>query len=210
MGLLNIARNIINNQNICIMGIDGAGKTSTIMAISNILGPTTTVQYMGNKNWETKLGKEMKYFHSKYKIPTVIIKAVEFYYRVLKHYTSANIVIYDRYVWENVLNIESKYSKNIKFNLKKLLYKLIFIKLFPKPKYCFYLTCDLKTSIERKDDIDSKETIKELERLKRINDEGFKNNKHIKIIDTDILSSEETVYYILKNLPEKFLENSVN
>lgn len=207
---LRFFKKVFNNNNICIIGIDGTGKSSTIKELNNIFNEEFQIQYMGNKNWETKIAKKKKNNKSSNVIslsnlPIVFIKGIEFYYRALKHYPYSYNVLFDRYAWENALNLEIKRRNDLKFKIKKMLYDLIFIKFFPKPKYCFYLTCETSTSVNRKDDLNSKELIDKIKMMKIVYDDYFTNRDDTIIINTDYLSSKETVNLIIESLPKSFL-----
>ena len=191
------------------MGIDGTGKSSAVKRLKDIFGSNTTVQYMGRKEWETNLAQKRNSVmdngkHPIFKLFGPLIMGIEFYYRVYKHYTTSKVVIFDRYIWEFVLQLV-RTNTGISFILKKLVYKVLFSFLYPKPKYCFYLTCDISTSIKRKDDITETE-LESLQWLKEKNDKAYKHNKNIIVINTDLLNSDEVIKKIIEYLPNQFIK----
>ena len=51
--LRNIFYNIFSSRSICILGVDGTGKTSVTIALKKYLGQNSIIQYMGLHNYLT-------------------------------------------------------------------------------------------------------------------------------------------------------------
>lgn len=196
-----ICRNIFNNNNIVIQGVDGTGKSSTILELSKIMGRNVSVQYMGRKHWETKFATRR--FQKKKKgnlspILNIISLYVEMFKRVSKNLTKNRVIIYDRYPSEIYLQ-----EKGIK---KKVL-KILFETLFFKPKYSFYLTCPIDVSVERKSDITSAELVEKLKKKKLSFDQYIRMKNKARVLDTYTLSQDEVINMIILSLPKEFVKN---
>ena len=101
-------------------------------------------------------------------------------------------IIFDRYVWESYLSDR---------RIRNFLYKFTYL-FYPKPRYCFYLTCDESVSIERKDDIITEKDRELLHRNKVKYDSYFIRKEWIYTIDTTNFTIQE-VLDIVKHELEK-------
>ena len=195
----NIFKNIIrrmSNNTICIVGVDGAGKSTLVNELGELLQQHTKIQYMGFKDYELSFVRE--HFINKRnnvfsKIKSYIYIYIEMWYRYLKNRFSHSTVLYDRYVDEAYIN-----SKGI----KKFLYTIMYKFLFPRPRKIFYLYCSTDTSFKRKDDILDKKAFIE---MKNKFDKRFLNDKNIIHLSSDQLSSLEIVHEVTRELNNDFL-----
>ena len=193
---------------ICIVGVDGTGKSTMVAKLHKALGEAgSCVQYMGGRLWETNIAKKYRSGNLPHGIKNSIMCRLsllyEMYHRVKKHRHCNKIIIFDRYVDEQILLREQK-THNIYDKFFVYIYKLFLRKLFYQPDITFYLTCPLHTSIERKDDITSEETIERLNQNKKLLDAYYKSKPNVIIIDTADKSLEHTFQEILRNIPQEF------
>ncbi len=187
----------LSKKSICIIGVDGTGKTTTIENIQKILTDKAIVQYMGYKNFKTKKAK--RYFSSNKKgfvhqLRIFFILYYEMLYRYFECRFSNKIVLFDRYVDEIFIN-RNKFSK--------LVYKILFKYMFPRPKIIYYLYCSSESSLSRKDDIEDKDKFK---LMKKRFDKELLNNKKCKCINTDIKNEDEVLYEIIYDLNESIIK----
>lgn len=136
---------------VCFVGVDGAGKSSTIGLVENYFGDKCFTQYLGARLYETYLAK--KFIETPPALPKTILIPIQIMagyidglYRFYKAVnTRKEIIIYDRYVSESYINA-------IKQPIKLINY-ILFGTMFPKPDCYIYLHCPVEVSLERKDDI---------------------------------------------------------
>ena len=194
-------QNIFSNNNICVLGVDGAGKTSTIDELNNVLGARTQIQYMGFRDHITRLAKKRLNDKPVKKMSGILSKAVkltaayfEMWYRIIIHWTKDYKVIYDRYAWEIYINSRG---------FVRIVNTVFFKYLFPKPKHIFYLYCPTEESLNRKDDILNKE---DFAAMKARFDREYINSRHVISIDTSKNSLEQTLDIIIENLPKDYVK----
>ncbi len=188
----NVIRNLLTNKNICIIGVDGTGKTCITNELRRILREGTTIQYMGHK----KNRFDIDYNIDKHAISRFIIlitRLVEMWYKVVNHWPNENIIIYDRYAWDRYINQRG---------FTRIITKMLFKTFFPKPKYIFYLYCPFNVSLGRKDDITDPV---EFKRVKENYDAEFLCAKSVIAINTEGRDIESTIDIIIKRLPENYL-----
>lgn len=187
---------------IAVVGMDGTGKSSVINALWEHIGKENCrVQYMGFKNWETALAvaayeENANNCSRKWSLARRISPIHEMYHRVYKRADERNIVIYDRYVDEQVLfhGIDG----GPKSRILSSFYKLFFI-LLPSPDFTVYLTCDAKVSLARKNDISD---IYDFEKKKAALDDYYVSRKHANlIINTGEKPIDEVIDLIIKMVP---------
>lgn len=136
---------------VCFVGVDGAGKSSTIGMVENYFGDKCYTQYLGARLYETHLAK--KFIETPPALPKTVLIPIQImagyidgFYRFNKAvHTKKEIIIYDRYVSESYINA-------IKQPIKLINY-ILFGVLFPKPDCYIYLYCPVEVSLDRKDDI---------------------------------------------------------
>lgn len=190
---------MIRYDSICVVGVDGTGKSTIVKMIAEMFGDdASVVQYMGQKNWETGFAKVFAEHPLKViRLVRPIAVIVEYYYRVYKHNGSKKIVIFDRYVDELMISLrdETEWKRRIVAKI----YKLFLGNRFYHPTVTFYLTCDVGISLCRKDDIESKEQIDALKKVKGKLDEYYMNEKNV-VIDTGLNSIENTLMIIRNRL----------
>ena len=121
--------------------------------------------------------------------------------RVRKHDGSKKIVIFDRYVDEQVLQFK-KYKLRLPGKIMQALYKRTFGPNFYRPTISFYMTCNLEVSISRKDDINTPQDIERLKLNKTLMDDFYKGKAGVVTIDTSNISIEDTLQIIFKKMEE--------
>jgi thymidylate kinase len=185
----NIIKNIFADNNICILGIDGTGKTSITNELKRILGENAEIQYMGSKDYITGLAQkrldlENGSKHAASRMINLIAALIEIWYRVIRHWPSSKTIIYDRYAWERYIFL---------YGIERTFGKILYRALFPKPRHVFYLYCPAELSFSRKSDIlDKKEFIER----KKCYDTEFMGDKHITAINTAVNSMDSIVHII--------------
>ncbi len=194
-------------KSICIVGVDGTGKSSTVEALSKALGSKSVVQYMGAREWETKLAKKYVESNNGHGIINatrwLYAYIYDMYYRVLKHDKSGKIVIFDRYAYEHAVSRE-QLKLGRKGKMISTVFKLFLMDLFPKPSLTFYLTCPLNISIERKSDITSQKEIDALKSDKLILDTLYLGKKNVEVIDTYQNNPQEVLQIIEHKIESEF------
>lgn len=191
-------------DSVCIVGVDGTGKSTLVKMVNEMFGrESSVVQYMGQKDWETKIA-EIFVDHPRkvFKFVRVIAIVVEYYHRIHKHKTSEKIVIFDRYVDEIVLALRQ--GTTWKRRMIGVLLSCLFGNRFYQPTVTFYLTCDIETSVCRKEDINSEQQIEDLKKIKKRLDEYYMNKEGVIVINTSSNSIDETLGIIRKRLQEEF------
>jgi thymidylate kinase len=197
----NIIKNSLANNNICIMGIDGTGKTSITCQLKKLLG--AEIQYMGYKNNITlsarnrfETGRHISVKGPLSKTINFVIWLIEMWYRVIRHWPDEKIVIYDRYAWDRYI-FHQGFARVVSIIFFKLLY--------PRPKYVFYLYCPIDISIARKGDI---KNIEEFIRLKAKYDKEFLKSKSVIAVNTQESTLDSALSAIIKSLPDKLFKNT--
>lgn len=187
----------MSNRSICILGVDGSGKSTTTLELNKILGNKSIIQYMGFKEYELHFVKKhfLKNKSSNfYNLKSIVYMYFEMWKRYFKNRFSNNLIIYDRFPWEAVIN-----NKGI----AKFLYFIEFKILFPRPKKLYYLHCLLETSLSRKDDIPDKNKFLI---MKNNFDKAYLNKKKIKAFSTDEKTTEEIVQCIIDDINKDMLK----
>ena len=198
--LRNIFYNIFSSRSICILGVDGTGKTSVTIALKKYLGQNSIIQYMGLHSYLTGYARS-RYNAGNYKhshvsaIINFTALYLEMWFRVICHWKGRKIIIYDRYAWEIMFNYKG---------IKRALAKLLFKTLFPRPKLVLYLYCTIEVSLSRKTDIID---IAEFKGIKQEYDREFMHCPGIIPIDTGSTDVHALLEQIIKILPKKLLEN---
>ena len=194
-------------KSICIVGVDGTGKSSLVQMLTKSLGEEdAVVQYMGLKDWETNMGKKFLTVKKKQGLYIYIMRIlsifVEMHHRVYKHRGGNKIVIFDRYVDERILSRQQS-KKGSKSDVLNLIYKIFFLHLFYRPSLTFYLECPIECSVKRKDDIISEADIQNLRKNKFAYDAYYKGMKDVITIDTSTTGQEETLKIVLSECKKK-------
>lgn len=199
----NIAKNLSRNKNICVIGVDGSGKSSIVNNLKGFLSEECEIQYMGTRDHLSKIAKKrFSYGREQRKNKNIVSKIVnsvvnitilliEMWYRVIRHWTESKIVIYDRYTWDIYLS---------SYGIKKTIMKLLFKVFFPKPEFVFYLYCPLEVSLKRKDDIVDIDLFK---RTKQSYDKEYINSSKVISLDSSVFNIEEITDIILKEMKIK-------
>ena len=182
----------LHRRNICFMGVDGSGKSTTIQVLSDILGEQSTVLYMGFKNFKSKGVKkaegQVKNISRISLCHIMLLQWIEFWRRYMSVRFSKKYVLFDRFPDESIINYK-KTSKILAFILFKI--------LFPRPKSVYYLYCSEESSFNRKDDILNKKDF--VDRKKKF-DEKYINNKKIKSFSTDINTTNDIINEIINDI----------
>lgn len=189
-------------NSICIVGVDGTGKSTIVKMITEMFrNETSVVQYMGQKNWETGIAKAFAEHPRKIlRVIRPIAIIVEYYHRVYKHEGSHKIVIFDRYVDEAMIVLKDE--TDWKRKMIAYVYKFFLGNRFYRPTVTFYLTCDIDVSLQRKDDINSEEQVKALIGVKKKLDEYYMNQANV-VINTGLNSIGETRKIIRQRLQKE-------
>lgn len=195
----------MNIKSVCVVGVDGTGKSSTINMLRDALGADNVIiQYMGARLWETKIAKKYiesnkpeSFFRS---IMIVIAYPIEMFHRVKKHRKTHKIVIFDRYVDEQVI-IRKAEKGGVLHKAVTCLYGILFKYLLYKPTIVFYLNCPIEISITRKTDIQTEYDKDRLKKNKELLDDYY-NKVGAHIIDTSNANQSEVVDRIVRVLKE--------
>lgn len=193
----NILINLFVNKSICILGVDGTGKSSATAALKKYIGQTAEIQYMGLHSYLTRyarmrygMGNQSKGRFSVLK--NFIALYIEMWYRIIRHWPHPKIIIYDRYTWEFIIPLKG---------IKKIAAKLLYKTFFPKPRYAFYLYCPVEVSLSRKNDIDD---VAGFIDMKNSYDAAFLNSRKIISIDTSINDINDVIKKISSSLPSHY------
>lgn len=184
----------VKNNSLCIIGVDGTGKSTTIENLKKLFDDKMVIQYMGFKNFEKKCVNKYMEKNKKgklYKFNVLVIQWYDFICRYLKNRFSKKIVLFDRYPDESIICFDG-IAKIIAF----IQYKLF----FPRPKNIYYLYCSETTSLRRKNDIDDEKRF--IEKKRRF-DNKYMNMKKVIKISTDSNTNEEVQRIIVENLNKK-------
>lgn len=187
-------------KSICILGVDGTGKSSLVKKIVETIGhDKAVVQYMGSKQWETKMAI---YYHKPGKKTMIrsllcsLSVIFDMYYRVYKHVFKNKVIVFDRYVDELFINLEMEEGR-ARSRMKKKMYSFFFGKFFYRPSVTFYLTCPADISISRKDDIVTREDAAKLIDRKNIYDHFYKRKPSVITIDTGKNDLKQTLCTVM-------------
>ena len=175
-----------HNRTIAIVGIDGSGKSTTIESLQKTIPDKLRIQYMGNKDFKSKLAKT--YTYKNHKLIALPITYLAMWSRIISGLTKPQITIFDRYSWETYY-LASRPAKPLFF--------FPYFFLPPKPKLVYYLHCPLETSLARKDDIDDKQ---QFALMKQKTDTFYKNRRNIVSFDTATIPTAKIVDRILNDL----------
>lgn len=191
----------------CIVGVDGTGKSSTIEQLKERLGEeNVVVQYMGARMWETKLAQ--KYIGTEGRenlfrsIMIVTAFPMEMFHRVYKHRGTNKIVIFDRYVYEQIVVRKAK-GGGLFNKIVTSIYSILFNRVMYKPGLTAYLKCPIETSLARKNDIQTREELDNLKRNKCVLDKYYTECKGTIVIDTSETSQNDVVNTILKAMKNR-------
>ncbi len=196
----------MNYRTICIAGVDGTGKSSTIDEVVRRIGKDKAfIQYMGAKLWETEVARNSierhKYFFPVSTVMFVYAYIYEMFYRINKHKKSGKIIVYDRYVYEHAL-LRSSVGTGYSGKIINSILSFAFLKCFPKPDITFYLCCPLEVSLSRKTDINTQQELDNLQRSKNILDDYYKGKNSVIVIDTSHTQQNEVVDIIMNTIQE--------
>lgn len=184
---LNRVYKIVRKSNIAFVGLDGAGKSSAIENLNKVFCNSSFIEYMGLRDFSFKLldriiAKEnngMK-INKTERILRLFLLYIDMLKRYFRRRFKSKIILFDRYVNDYHIN---SYGK------MKIIYKFLFLWLFPKTKKTVYLYCDINTSLKRKNDI---KNIESFTIMKKRYDKFFINKKRNVCISTDLNTLEET------------------
>ncbi|WP_159443113.1 hypothetical protein [Succinivibrio dextrinosolvens] len=190
----------VNVKSICVVGVDGTGKSTVVRLLHTQFFPKSIVQYMGQKEWETKLARYI--FDENNSIANKFIKKIlkpiaviyDLRHRVYKYKTFNEIIIFDRYADEQILQYE-KYGKSIFNRPAEWLYNIFFKTFMYNPTLTVYLQCSIDTSLCRKNDINTDDEINRLKKSKMIMDKYYTKKSDL-IIDTEMNSAEQVANII--------------
>ncbi|WP_050614502.1 nucleotidyltransferase family protein [Bacillus testis] len=191
-------RNAFSKKSICLIGVDGSGKSTTVEKLNELMGEKVTVQYIGFRNYEGKWASKYNTHVPKGVIPNLICTIIvyfEMWKRYLKNrFNPQQIVLFDRFVNESYINTTG---------LRKIIAELLYRYLFPRPRKIYYLHCDVTTSLARKNDILDKY---QFENMKRKFDSQFLEKPDVKTYNSDKMTSDEIAKAIyndlIKEIPE--------
>lgn len=187
-----------NPVKVAIMGVDGAGKSSTIQKLNEYY-KGSCVQYMGFRedSWESPLAKRWLYLEKQDGFGDKLLRFIKFhvaiiyegYYRYKKALdTGACIILFDRYYSERCNNWSG---------IGKYIYLLFLKLLYPKPDLVFYLHCSIEESLRRKDDIDD---VDEFIQTKNKWDKIYIPQKSVIAIDTSKLNENDVLGIIIEKI----------
>jgi thymidylate kinase len=192
-----LARSLLANQHICVLGLDGTGKSTLVEGIHRALARKPGRQYMGEKSWETRAAAWALTDRGSRRGPWTRLLAPlilygEMWYRYLHASARAGVVVFDRYPAELFLRRKGP---------RRLIYRLLFNTLFPQPRHRFYLTCSIGTCASRKEDLREPEIEARLAVRKRQFDHYFSRRSGVVVIDTELVDREEALRAVLAALP---------
>lgn len=190
-------------KSICVLGVDGTGKSTLVQMIFDALGAEkSVVQYMGSKRWETSFARN---FHNSANTSLIgsflcaLSVVWDLYVRVYKHRFNNRIVIFDRYADEQFLNLNMG-TNDSKNRFKKFFYTFWFKFFFYRPTVTFYLTCPADVSIARKDDIVTEDDVARLRERKTLFDDYYIGKPGVMTIETDKNSLEQVLSLVLEEI----------
>ena len=187
----------LRKKSIAIIGVDGSGKSSAVKSLKAIFGEKAEIIYMGMKDYQlNKLNILLQKENCNIieKVYRLILSRYEFFYRYFKYRFSRKVVIFDRYVDDIYINA----NKNNKF---RIIDKLLYGFLFPKPNIKIYLYCNIETSLERKSDITDVTVFSE---MKKRYDKFYLNRKKVLCINTSLVNEENTIKMITNLINENY------
>ena len=173
-----------HSVSIALIGVDGTGKSTSIEAINDYFNDRSVIQYMGFKQFQTKIAQ--KWYSNEKRIPVIsfiadcIILPLEMRKRIWKAYSQKKrIVLFDRYPWEIYDN-----SHGLARYINYVLFKLC----FRKPDGLVYLHCPVDISLLRKCDI---EDIELFRGMKKRFDKQYLNYPGALVLDSSVLDKDE-------------------
>lgn len=190
---------------VCFIGVDGAGKNTTIDSLVKIFQPLfrVSVVYMGRKNFSLpiiRLYKYLKYDLKKQNnkkrniskptyvgVVELIASLFELYFRYIKSQLNprTDIILFDRYFFDNIILSKNKISKAI-------MYAII-----PRPNITFFLNAPVDVLYERKHESDMK-VLLAIQRMFKIE----QNNIGFIEINTADNNVQEVLFSILEQVGE--------
>lgn len=196
-------------RSICVVGVDGTGKSTLVRKLSEWLGSEkSTVQYMGAKNWETDLAKY--FYRDKEHVSFFVLVGrygsliYDFYKRIYKHKKQNKIIIFDRYINEQVLYLDRN-KKSWKQYILKYVYRFVFC-FMHKPSITIYLTCDFSISFARKDDINIDDDKNLFLKSKNVLDNYYLSKDGVIVLDTSTISSDEVFLKVKEIVNNEFFK----
>lgn len=196
-----LLKNILNNQHVCVQGVDGTGKTTLAQRIRHAFGDRAALAYMGEKEWATPLARRVVGGSAgpastgrRSLMPLAMY--LDMWSRWLSVSARSGVVVFDRYPSELYIR---------KRGIPRLIYWVLFRVLFPRPRHRYYLTCNLATSASRKTDVRDPAVLERLTDRKQQFDRSLGRQRGVVVLDTERLGQDEALARVIATLSDRLV-----
>ena len=185
----------MKRKTIAILGVDGAGKSTVIENLKQLLKDKCFVQYMGSRSYEDPKLVELLGKTSMTKVEvlySIWLRYRCFWKRYNKAVATGKIVLFDRSVDEIYINSSG---------LFKILYTVLYKYMFPTYSSVIYLHCSAEESLRRKNDIPNAEVFRA---MKGRFDKYFLNNPKCLCLSSEEHSPQELTELAYNYIMERY------
>jgi thymidylate kinase len=181
---------------IAIMGIDGSGKSSLIKRLPlesrhfySALSKSRDSKLSGGMQKRKDIRSNKIRWFLGYLI-RVVIPNILFILKI--KYFSKKLVLYDRFIFDTVVSLNSASKKNI---LEKIM--LLFLNLFPKPNFIIFLSIDPVIAYERTGEFGVEVLRRKQNELRQVL--SLERNVH----EFEVTNSSESALNLIRELGEE-------